>query len=846
MAKNTIGFKQTASAPQVVVNQLVIKAPRREILTVGKVSAALRSADMGKRTALYDIYEECLRDNVLSESIGKRVRAITNANLTFQVDGQPVPEIEELMQTGAFEELLKEAFLTKFWGKTVLELSFTNGFGVYNIPRKHLRTKTKTIALDQNNEGSISYLDNDFFIEVGKDNDLGLLLNLIPLVIYKRGGFGDYAQYVELFGMPQRIGKYEAYDNESRKALEEAMEKMGSAPYLVVPKSTDIETAKTEGKSGGTVYAEFRQACNEEMLIGVLGQTMTTLNGSSRSQSETHMEVEADMHADDQKFIARLLNEQLTWRLEKRGFPVTNGKWLFPEKGENISLKDRITIDEKVNNKVPIPKAYWYKTYGIPEPKPSEETTGGTPQSDPTPPTPPTDKKKLDTKQTTLSDDLNLFERLVSFFVSAPAQKVTGAKTFSGVIRTNNIALSDVPAFDYTALLVRVAAAQKAGRPLRYDAELANFTAGQLVKAFRAGWHVNKNIKLIDPELSYHLQNDMVQTAMEQNIFYFSAAKDAAQLSELNRLFRESKGFSDFFNRAQKLNDTFNKTYLQTEYDTAYLTAESSATYYRLKSQIQTFPFWQYMTVNDGHVRAEHAALHGIILPANDKRWSKIYPPNGWNCRCYIIPLTRAEATAEQLANSRVLADDFLTSGEFKTATKSGFGVNRAELKQVFTANQQYVDKATGKKLFNFNYADFGLAEMSKIMSSTNNTLPLFKGDAGGWYSALSKIDANPVLTDYAGRNLVFEKKAFNDHISKAGRTEILTGVPDTVQYPDEVWLNSHKNKEIADNYLFVKYYHNKTVVVSARIAADKYTVETWFELAPNAERLVRRGIRVK
>ncbi len=49
-----------------------------------------------------------------------------------------------------------------------------------------------------------------------------------------------------------------------------------------------------------------------------------------------------------------------------------------------------------------------------------------------------------------------------------------------------------------------------------------------------------------------------------------------------------------------------------------------------------THPYLEYVTARDGHVRPEHQALDGIILPIDDPFWKSYYPPNGWNCRCTV------------------------------------------------------------------------------------------------------------------------------------------------------------------------------------------------------------------
>lgn len=48
---------------------------------------------------------------------------------------------------------------------------------------------------------------------------------------------------------------------------------------------------------------------------------------------------------------------------------------------------------------------------------------------------------------------------------------------------------------------------------------------------------------------------------------------------------------------------------------------------------------YKYVSVGDDRVRPEHAALEGVTLPKDNPFWQRFYPPNGWNCRCYAIPV---------------------------------------------------------------------------------------------------------------------------------------------------------------------------------------------------------------
>lgn len=51
--------------------------------------------------------------------------------------------------------------------------------------------------------------------------------------------------------------------------------------------------------------------------------------------------------------------------------------------------------------------------------------------------------------------------------------------------------------------------------------------------------------------------------------------------------------------------------------------------------------YLRYVAVLDKNTRDNHAALHNVILPKDHPFWEKNYPPNGWNCRCKAIAVTK-------------------------------------------------------------------------------------------------------------------------------------------------------------------------------------------------------------
>lgn len=130
-------------------------------------------------------------------------------------------------------------------------------------------------------------------------------------------------------------------------------------------------------------------------------------------------------------------------------------------------------------------------------------------------------------------------------------------------------------------------------------------------------------------------------TRLTQNVFSFSAAKNYQELRTITDALRDDEGnlrtFADFRDQVSTINTKFNRTWLQTEYDTSIATATQSARWQQFQSQKNLFPYLRYQTAGDESVRDEHQALNGITKRIDDPFWRTYYPPNGWNCRCEAI-----------------------------------------------------------------------------------------------------------------------------------------------------------------------------------------------------------------
>lgn len=808
---------------QLVINQVVVQAPQRRVYDVGDWRSAMRSADIGRVKPLYDLFDEILIDGVLADAIDKRTEAVLSAGVTF-VDAREkeIGEITDIINSSAGETMLRSILAQRFYGRSGFEISFANGFTCQPFKPKYIDLQHKAILLNDVGDKSVSYADNSQILILGQPLDYGLLLKAAPFAVYKRGGFGDYAQWIELFGMPQRIGKYNTYDPASRALLEEAFKKAGSAPYLIIPKEAEIETLTHSQSSGKSSYDEFRKACNEEMLITILGQTLTTVQGErgARSLGEVHMEVEQNKHKGDVRFVERVLNERVIPMLEARGFNLQGGRFMFPREAEPLTVADIVNLSEIIQ----IPATFVHDKYGIPMPKDGEQIARKQTQEvieviEEKAPEDPKAKKKEVIRN---ADERGFLRRVWDFFVGAPQDGAAMSGT----------ALTMVDAKTLDERLIARTPNKK-----RFDTELFEYFSNDLIKAFREGWGSDTK-ELADKAsiaFQYSVEDDALKTAMEMNLYRFSAAKTLAEIQELNQIFRESSNYKDFERKAIGVCEAFNKRWQKTEYDTAFNSALSTSRYRQMLKLTKGAPYWEYVTARDERVRETHRGLDGIILRFDDERWQKIYPPNGWRCRCVVSSLTRNQAKGVDIKEMQERVDAYLGTADWHKADAQGWGVNRALIGEVFTANQFYIrkfkDKAA-KYLRGLYYNDYGLESFGKRLAQAEQILKEYEGDPAEWF------EIHKTLKDYLGRQVVMPEKVFKRHIKGhyaneiERRPQLLGCIEEVLSSPDEVWLNDYAKEDDFRNLCFIKFYKEKVINVVCEITDDlEYNITTWFEI---------------
>ena len=125
--------------------------------------------------------------------------------------------------------------------------------------------------------------------------------------------FKDWLAFLEIFGMPLRIGKYgTSATPEDIQILKTAVANLGSDAAAVLPDSMKIEFEKAAQSTGGEkLFPGLAEWNDKQVSKAVLGQTMTADDGSSQAQAKVHDEVRGDITESDAEQLEETLNLQL-------------------------------------------------------------------------------------------------------------------------------------------------------------------------------------------------------------------------------------------------------------------------------------------------------------------------------------------------------------------------------------------------------------------------------------------------------------------------------------------------------------------------------------------------------
>jgi hypothetical protein len=337
------------------------------------------NVDYPNRQRLYDIYTDADVDLHLSGCIQQREGFVMASSFKIVDDkGDDNEEAAAFFNTQWFRTLVKYALDANYWGHSLIELgNITNDIngrltydGVTLLPRKHVIPEFHRVITDLGQDWTtgIDYRQppfSDWLIEVGQPNDLGLFLKAATQTIPKKNALAFWDTFAEIFGMPMRIAHTTTRDDKELAKMEKMMAEMGTEGWGLFQEGTDIEVVESTKGDAFNVYDKRIDRANTELSKLILGQTMTIENGSSLSQSETHLKVFENIINADCAMLRDVINTQLIPRMIRHGFPLQGLRFEWDD-SVDYTPEQQKAFEEMILNNFEVGGSYFEDKYGIP------------------------------------------------------------------------------------------------------------------------------------------------------------------------------------------------------------------------------------------------------------------------------------------------------------------------------------------------------------------------------------------------------------------------------------------------------------------------------------------------
>lgn len=394
-------LKQEIATPTLTGVRQILSGHPEIGLTPVRLAQILRAAENDDPVAYLELAEAMEEKDLHYLSVlGTRKRAVSQLPISVEAaDGSDEAEADaELVRTWLKRDLIEdelfdildaigkgysvaeiiwETTATRWWPKRL----------IWRDPRwfQFDRETGETLRLRDNTADGVELDAFKYVVHVHKAKSGltirgGLARAVAWSYLFKNYDIKDWVAFAEIYGIPFRLGKYDAGASEKdRRELLKAVSQIGSDAAGIIPRTTDIEFIDgKQSASDGALFQKLAEYLDRQISKAVLGQTATTdaeAGGLGGSQGTVHNDVRGDIERADAKLLAATLNAQLVQPLvmlnhgTREAYPR-----LVIGREEAVDLKAITeTVGSLIDRGMQVPVSWARKLTRAPEPKAGEE-----------------------------------------------------------------------------------------------------------------------------------------------------------------------------------------------------------------------------------------------------------------------------------------------------------------------------------------------------------------------------------------------------------------------------------------------------------------------------------------
>lgn len=374
-------------------------------LTPAKAARILKDADRGDLTAQAQLFDDMLdRDPHLRCEFEKRQGA--PVGLDWSIEPPSNASAAERAAAAFAEEMLRDTvddledvvlamMEAPGFGYAAIELQWER-WGRDWIPTFHPRPQTwlttdtdrRELRLADGSAGGAALQPMGWVVhqhkkvKTGYLGRAGLFRACLWPFLYKAYAVGDFAEFLETYGLPIIVGKYmSGASGEEKASLMRAVTALGHDARAIMPEGMALEIKEVVGGAGGSHHLNMVDWADRAQSKAILGQVLSSeakATGLGSGVADLHGQVRDDILKSDARQLAGTLTRDLVYPLIALNRPGVDGYRRCPrfvfDHGDTEDLKAYAeALPKLVGVGFKIPRAWGHEKLRIPEPDGKED-----------------------------------------------------------------------------------------------------------------------------------------------------------------------------------------------------------------------------------------------------------------------------------------------------------------------------------------------------------------------------------------------------------------------------------------------------------------------------------------
>ena len=375
-------------------------------LTPSKLASILDQAEQGDLLAQFDLYEDMEeKDGHIAAELGKRRRALLvdwsvvppdnptpaekrNAELLAELVGE-IADFEDVLfdVTDAIGKGFSCCEIEwhkpgKYWLPKTITHRPQSWFTVHRGYRQQLRLRSNTTVDGIVGEPlqTFGWITHVHKAKSGYLERTAMFRQLVWPYLFKNYSVGDLAEFLEIYGIPVRIGKYPSGASEKEKmTLLRALVGIGHNAAGIIPAGMELDFL--DAATGDPKAFELMlNWCERTQSKVILGGTLTSgADGKSSTNAlgNVHNEVRKDLRDSDIKQMCSTITRDLLYPLAALNGLAPDGMRRCPVFRLDVGETEDMTayaeaLPKLVDIGVQIPVQWAQEKLGIPQPEDGE------------------------------------------------------------------------------------------------------------------------------------------------------------------------------------------------------------------------------------------------------------------------------------------------------------------------------------------------------------------------------------------------------------------------------------------------------------------------------------------